>query len=148
MKILVINGPNLQLLGEREPEIYGTLTLAQICSELEASALQFKSIKLEFFQSNHEGDIVDKIGNSLKAKIDGIIINPAAFTHTSISIYDALKAVGIPTIEVHISNIYKREDFRKHSVSAGACIGLISGLGSKGYCHALSSLVDYIKKTN
>lgn len=146
MKILVINGPNLQLLGQREPEIYGNLTLAQICSELELFASQFKGIKLEFFQSNHEGNIVDQIGNCLKAKIDGIIINPAAFTHTSIAIYDALKAVGIPAIEVHISNIYNREDFRKHSVSAGACIGLISGLGPKGYCYALSSLVDSIKK--
>lgn len=146
MKILVINGPNLQLLGQREPEIYGTLTLTQVCSELEIFASQFKNIKLEFFQSNHEGDIVDQIGNSLKANIDGIIINPAALTHTSIAIYDALKAVGIPTIEVHISNIYKREKFRTHSVSAGACVGLISGLGSKGYCHALSSLIDNIKK--
>lgn len=146
MKILVINGPNLQLLGQREPEIYGTLTLPQICSELETFASQLDSIKLDFFQSNHEGDIVDKIGNCLKAQTDGIIINPAAFTHTSIAIYDALKAVAIPAIEVHLSNIYKREDFRRHSISAGACIGLISGLGSRGYCHALSSLFDYIKK--
>ncbi len=142
MNILVINGPNLQLLGQREPEIYGTLTLAQMCSELKTFASKFKGINIEFFQSNHEGDIIDKIGNSLYEKKDGIIINPAAFTHTSVAIYDALNAVAIPAIEVHISNIYKREDFRSHSLSARACIGVISGLGSKGYCYALSSLIE------
>jgi len=145
MKILIINGPNLQLLGSREPDIYGNLTLAQINSGLEKFASsQLQGLKLEFFQSNHEGEIIDKIGNSKKGKVKGIVINPAALTHSSIAIYDAIKAVEIPAIEVHLSNIYKREEFRKHSITASSCIGVISGLGEKGYEYAVSFLSDYI----
>ncbi len=148
MKICVINGPNLQLLGIREPDVYGKITLDDIVARMKNLAKNFKNLKVEFFQSNNEGDIVDKIGNLYNSGCDGIIINPAAYTHTSIAIYDALKAVNIPTIEVHISNIYKRESFRQHSVTAGACLGQISGLGITGYECALSALVDYINNNS
>jgi 3-dehydroquinate dehydratase-2 len=144
MKICVINGPNLQLLGTREPDVYGKITLDDIVVRIKNLAKNFKNVGVEFFQSNNEGEIVDEIGNLYKSGCDGMIINPAAYTHTSIAIYDALKAVNIPTIEVHISNIYKRESFRQHSITAGACIGQISGLGIIGYECAFSALVDYI----
>ena len=147
MKILVLNGPNLQLLGKREVEIYGETSLKQIENNLEKQASSLdKNCALEFFQSNHEGEILDKIASAVAGGYDGIIINPAAFTHTSIAIYDALKAVQAPTIEVHISNIYKREEFRAHSVTASACIGQITGLGVDGYCLALQALMKIIKE--
>ena len=145
MKLLIINGPNLQLLGTREPEIYGTLTLDQINAQLKKTAANLKGVSLEFFQSNHEGDILDKIGTSRQDKIDGIILNPAAFSHTSYAIYDAVKASATPVIEVHLSNIYNREDFRKHSITAAAALGVISGLGVKSYECAIFFLADYIK---
>ena len=147
MKILILNGPNLQLLGKREVDIYGKISLMQIEDSLikQASNLK-KNLKLIFFQSNHEGEILDEIAASLTEKYDGIIINPAAFTHTSIAIYDALKAVQIPVIEVHISNIYKREEFRAHSITAPACIGQITGLGINGYNLALQALTTIIKE--
>lgn len=144
MKILIINGPNLQLLGKREVEIYGKTSLKDIENKIEATACELGGVQLDFFQSNHEGAILDKIGTTFKVGYDGIIINPAAFTHTSLAIYDALKAVDIPTIEVHISNIYKREDFRAKSVIAAACIGQISGFGIKGYKLAMLALFDII----
>lgn len=144
MKICIINGPNLQMLGIREPDIYGNVTLDEIVARIKDLAKKNKNVKVEFFQSNSEGEIVDKIGNLYKTGCDGIIINPAAYAHTSIAIYDALKAVNIPTIEVHISNIYKRESFRQHSITAGACIGQISGLGITGYECAFSALVNHI----
>lgn len=146
VKILIINGPNLQLLGTREPEIYGKLTLRQINEGLEKFASALKGVELEFLQSNHEGAIIDKIGNSKKEGFAGIVINPAAFTHTSFAIYDALKAVDIPCVEVHLSNIYKREEFRRNSVTAASCLGVISGMGEKGYEYAVTFLTDYIKK--
>jgi len=147
MKILILNGPNLQLLGKREVDVYGKTSLKEIENNLikKASGLN-SSLELIFFQSNHEGEIIDKITSSFIEKYNGIIINPAAYTHSSIAIYDALKAVKIPAIEVHISNIYKREEFRTHSVTAAACIGQITGLGVDGYVLALQALFKIISK--
>ncbi len=147
MKILILNGPNLQLLGKREVDVYGKTSLKEIENNLikKASGLN-SSLELIFFQSNHEGEIIDKITSSFIEKYNGIIINPAAYTHSSIAIYDALKAVQIPAIEVHISNIYKREEFRTHSVTAAACIGQITGLGVDGYVLALQALFKIISK--
>ena len=135
LKILVIHGPNLNLLGIREPETYGNATLDTINSLLMRIGKEL-GLKVECYQSNHEGEIVETIQQSL-GKYDGIIINPAAFTHYSIAIRDALLAVNIPTVEVHISNIYKREEFRHKSVISDICKGVISGLGIQGYELAL-----------
>lgn len=147
MKIIVINGPNIQLLGVRKPEIYGKVTLSGLQKRLEKVAEELK-VDISFFQTNHEGEIVDIVGSALKNGVDGIIINPAAYTHTSIAIHDALESVEIPAIEVHISNIYRREDFRRKSVTAPACLGQISGLGTDGYEWALRAITDYLKKSN
>lgn len=147
MKIIVINGPNIQLLGVRKPEVYGNMTLSDLQKRLQKVAEELK-VNISFLQTNHEGEIVDAIGSALKNGIDGIIINPAAYTHTSIAIHDALESVGIPAIEVHISNIYRREDFRRKSVTAPACLGQISGLGTDGYEWALRAITDYLKKSN
>lgn len=126
MKILVINGPNLNMLGIREPEIYGSFTLEDIEKELISYAAELDSnISLEFFQSNFEGEIVDKIQSALNC-FDGIIINPAAYTHTSVAISDAVAAVGIKTVEVHLSNIYSREEFRHNSYIAPKCMGQVA----------------------
>ena len=130
-KLLVINGPNINLLGEREPDIYGTQSLQKI-EETVKSLCKKSGIEAEFFQSNHEGEIVDRIQET-PGKIGCIIMNPAAFTHTSIAIRDAIAAVGIPTIEVHLSNIHGREDFRSHSYIAGVARGQISGFGPYSY---------------
>ena len=147
MKILILNGPNIQLLGKREIDIYGKITLEEIEESVTKKATDLNSsLEIIFFQSNHEGEILDKISSSFLEKYDGIIINPAAYTHTSIAIYDALKAVQIPAIEVHISNIYKREEFRMHSITASACIGQIIGLGVDGYVLALQALVKIIEE--
>jgi len=140
-KILVINGPNLNLLGKREPKIYGTTTLENINQRMEENAA-FHHLALTFFQSNHEGEIIDHIHQAM-GKYDGLIINPGAFTHYSYAIADAIAAVSIPTVEVHISNIYKREPFRQHSVIASTAIGQISGLGVFGYFAAISFFADY-----
>jgi len=145
MKILVINGPNLQLLGKRKPEVYGSETLEGMQKRLEEVGRELK-IKISFFQSNSEGEIVDIIGSSIKNEVDGIIINPAAYTHTSIAIHDALESVDLPAIEVHISNIHRREEFRRKSMTAPACIGQISGLGTDGYEWALRAMVGHLKK--
>ena len=145
MKILVINGPNMNLLGIREPEIYGNFTLEDINNELiEFSKSVDSTLELSFFQSNHEGDIVDKIQNS-KDEFSGIIINPAAYTHTSVAIADAIKGVSIPAVEVHLSNIASREDFRKNSFIAPNCIGQITGFKKDGYKLALIGLYNYLK---
>ncbi len=144
MKILVINGPNLNLLGLREPEIYGSTTLDNINKELiEFAGTLSNEIELEFFQSNHEGEIIDKI-HSIK-DYDGLIINPAAYTHTSIAISDAIKAVKIKAVEVHLSNIFSREDYRKKSFIASSCIGSIAGFNKTSYKMALLGLYDYLK---
>ena len=131
--ITIIHGPNLNLLGQREPEHYGTFTLADINASLTNEA-KILNLNIETFQSNNEAEIVDKI-QSLNS--DFIIINPAAFTHSSVAMRDALAAMKIPFIEVHISNVFSREDFRKQSFFSDIAIGIISGLGSEGYCAAL-----------
>ncbi len=146
MKILVINGPNLNLLGTREPEIYGSTTLEDIQNELvEFSKSIDENIKIEFFQSNFEGAIVEKIQHA-KGNFDGIIINPAAYTHTSVAIADSIAAVGIKCVEVHLSNIYKREEFRHNSYCAPYCIGQITGFSKEGYKMALLGLYNNAKK--
>jgi 3-dehydroquinate dehydratase-2 len=144
MKIAVIQGPNLNMLGVREQHIYGPMTLEQIHEQMKASAQQ-NNVELEFFQSNLEGEIVDKIQECL-GEVDGIIINPAAYSHTSIAIKDALSAVSLPVVEVHISNIYKREEFRQKSITAGASTGVISGFGPFGYHLALISLMQIVSE--
>lgn len=140
-KILVVNGPNLNLLGTREPEIYGNVTLDQIITRLTEAALA-AGFELVAFQSNHEGEIIDCIQKEA-TQCEGMIINPGAFSHYSYAIRDAITAVGLPTIEVHISNIYAREEFRHHSVIAPVCVGQISGLGVDGYLAALRWLIDH-----
>jgi len=145
MKILVVNGPNINMLGTREPEIYGSTTLDDINNELiEYSKTLANDIELEFFQSNHEGDIVDKI-QSAQDVFDGLIINPAAYTHTSVAIADAIKAVNIKAIEVHLSNPHNREDYRKISYTAGACVGVVAGFGKDSYKYALSGLYSKLR---
>ncbi len=140
MKILVINGPNLNMLGIREPQIYGNKTYADLVNMI-ASHCQEKQIDVEFYQSNHEGDLVDKIqlcyGNT-----DGIVINPGAYTHTSVALLDAVKTVGIPTVEVHISDPDKREEFRRISYIRAACIATVKGKGFDGYLEAIDILLE------
>ena len=147
MKILVINGPNLSLLGVREPEIYGSTTLEDVEHNLLAVAEELGDCTLEFLQSNHEGVIVDRLNAVLTdGAVDGIVINPAAYTHTSVAIADALRACSsVPALEVHISNISGRESFRHESLTAPACIGMIAGLGVDGYEWALRALVRKIR---
>ncbi|MBL8012423.1 MAG: type II 3-dehydroquinate dehydratase [Candidatus Omnitrophica bacterium] len=139
-KILVIHGPNLNLLGQRETEIYGKITLSEINDRLNKLASS-QGFQLEILQSNHEGNIVDAIGQSAN-HFSAILINPAAYTHTSIAIRDALSAVKIPAVEVHLSNIYKREDFRQKSLTAPATHGQITGLGVDSYCLGLQALIN------
>lgn len=136
MRILVLNGPNLNLLGQREPEQYGSTTLEQIHERMLALSSELGN-DLTFFQSNHEGDLIDAVHDALANKIDFIIINPAAFTHTSIAIRDALLAVDIPFIEVHLSNVYQRESFRQQSYFSDIAAGVICGFGAHGYEMAL-----------
>jgi len=144
LKVMVLNGPNLQLLGQREPGIYGNETLADIekrCRKV-ADTLQFD---LDFYQSNHEGKLVDLIGSALN-KYDGIVINPAAYTHTSVALRDAIAGAAVPTIEVHISNVHSREEFRHKSLTAPVCVGQICGIGTYGYELALLGLNEFINK--
>lgn len=146
MKILVINGPNLNMLGSREPEIYGKTTLDEINNELIEFAKNFSlDVELDFFQSNHEGELVDKIQSTLN-NYQGLIINPAAYTHTSIAIADALKSTSTPAIEVHLSNISSREDYRKVSYSAPNCLASVIGFGKDSYKLALLGLYNKIKE--
>lgn len=142
MKILIINGPNINLLGTREPEIYGSLTLDKINEQLQNYAVS-TGIEIETYQSNIEGEIVDKI-QSVKDSFDGIVINPAAYTHTSVAIRDAISAVALPAVEVHISNIHSREEFRKNSLIAPVCIGQISGFRADSYKLGLQGLIDFL----
>ena len=141
-KILVINGPNLDLLGKREPDIYGVQTIDMINKELQNIAEE-KGLDIEFYQSNHEGDIVDKIGT---AQVSGILINPAAYTHTSVAIRDALSAKEVPSVEVHLSNIYGREEFRHKSLIAPVVTGQISGFGKDSYVLGLNALLTVINE--
>jgi 3-dehydroquinate dehydratase-2 len=149
MKILVINGPNLGLLGKREPEVYGKISLENINKILMEKSKQIdKNIELSFFQSDIEGEIVKKIGEAwTKNNIQGILINPGAYTHTSIAIHDAIKASKLPTVEVHLSQIYKREQFRHVSIISSACIGQISGFGIHSYIYGLEALYTVLKET-
>ncbi|WP_419025579.1 type II 3-dehydroquinate dehydratase [Emergencia sp.] len=144
MKILVINGPNINMLGIREPEIYGKGTYRDLISVVESAAARL-GVTAAFFQSNHEGAIVDAIQEAY-GNYDGIVINPAAYTHTSVAILDALKSVGIPTVEVHISDVSEREDFRQVSYVRAACIKTIMGEGFAGYIHAMEVLCEERKK--
>ena len=143
MKILVINGPNLNLLGTREPDIYGKQSYAVLVRLLRKAAAA-ENTHIKVVQSNHEGTIVDMIQKAVR-KYDGIVINPAAYTHTSIAIYDALKAVGLPAVEVHLSDIESREEFRKHSYISPACLQTIAGKGFDGYQEAVGMLVRHIQ---
>lgn len=138
-KIAILNGPNLDRLGKREPEIYGHATLADLERALRA---EFKGqAELEFFQSNHEGALIDRIAALADAKFDGLVINGGAFTHTSVALRDALLGSHLAAVEVHISNIYKREDFRQTSLTAPACVAVITGLGLEGYHAAVRFLL-------
>ena len=138
-KILVLNGPNLNLLGKRQPEIYGRLTLEEISQQVRKLAKEL-SVEVEIRQSNHEGELVTWIQDAPK-QFGAIVINPAAYTHTSLAIKDAITAAGIPTVEIHLSNIYKREDFRHHSHVAGAAVGQIAGFGVQSYLLGLRAAV-------
>ena len=141
MKILVINGPNLNMLGIREPAIYGSGTYAQLLDMIRAHA-ERRGAEVSFFQSNHEGALVDAIQQAYFDRVDGMIINPAAYTHTSVALLDAVKAVGIPTVEVHVSDPDRREDFRHVSYIRAACIATIRGHGLPGYLEALHLLCE------
>lgn len=142
-RILVIHGPNLNLLGQREPEVYGSTTLADIDAEL-AELAAAEGCELACFQSNHEGELIDRIQAALGAS-DGILINPGGFTHSSVALRDALAAVALPVVEVHLSNVFARESFRHHSYVSGIALGVISGLGAKGYRMGLSALLDHLR---
>lgn len=140
--ILVLNGPNLNLLGTREPEHYGTTSLADINQQLAARAKEL-NCSIESFQTNHEGELVERIHQAGIDKIDFIIINPAAFTHTSVAVRDAISGVHIPFIELHLSNVHAREEFRQHSYFSDLAVGVISGLGPQGYDLALQAAVQH-----
>jgi 3-dehydroquinate dehydratase-2 len=142
MKILVLNGPNLNLLGTREPDKYGTQTLADI-EDFVKSEAQKLNVEVSFYQSNIEGELVNKIQEA-KGTFDGIVMNPAAYTHTSVAIRDAILAVNIPTVEIHLSNIHTREEFRKTSLTAPACIGQITGFGANSYKLGLIAINNHL----
>lgn len=139
MKIHIINGPNLNLLGKREPEIYGSITFQEYFSRLQ---FKYKNIELSYFQSNIEGELISELQEADK-NLDGIILNAAAYTHTSIAIADAIKAITTPVVEVHISNIYKREEFRKKSFISPHVVGFIAGFGLDSYSLAIQSLINF-----
>ena len=145
MKILVMHGPNLNMLGIREPAVYGNDNLEAVNKKIAEYALsKMSSVQIEFFQSNSEGAIIDRIHQGYFDGIDGIVINPAGLTHTSVALRDAISAVAIPTVEVHLSNVHAREEFRHHSFIAPVAIGQISGFGSQGYLMAVDGLLDTI----
>ena len=147
MKIMVINGPNLNMLGIREKNIYGTFTYEDLCKYIETYPnYKEKDINFTFLQTNHEGEIVDFIHKAYTEKYDGIVLNAGGYTHTSVAIHDAIKAVSIPTVEVHISNIHAREEFRKVCMTSPACVGQITGLGKLGYVLAVVYLTEERKK--
>ena len=147
MKILVINVPNLNMLGIREKNIYGTFTYEDLCKYIETYPnYKEKDIDFTFLQTNHEGEIVDYLHKAYTEKYDGIVLNAGGYTHTSVAIHDAIKAVSIPTVEVHISNIHAREEFRKVCMTSPACVGQITGLGKLGYVLAVVYLTEERKK--
>ncbi len=140
MRILIINGPNINMLGIREPDIYGKNTYADLCELIKNHAAE-KGVEVKLFQSNHEGDIVDEI-QAAYGNFDGIVINPAAYTHTSVAILDALKSVGLPAVEIHISDVTAREDFRQISYAGMACEKSFIGLGFEGYLKGIDYLIE------
>lgn len=141
MNVLVINGPNLNMLGIREPALYGSGTYEALCNQIKAHCEE-KNIGVEFYQSNHEGALVDRIQAAYFDGVDGIVINPGAYTHTSIALLDAVKSVCIPTVEVHISKVEEREDFRQVSYIRSACVATITGKGFAGYLEAIDILTE------
>ena len=141
-RVLVLHGPNLNLLGSREPEVYGSTTLAEIDTDLSEAAKEL-GVELEILQSNHEGQLIDRI-HEARERVQGILINPGGLTHTSVSLRDALAATDLPVVEVHLSNVFAREDFRQHSFVSGIALGVISGLGPLGYLLGLEALVAHI----
>lgn len=141
MKILVINGPNLNMLGIREPAVYGSGTYADLCGKIQDYCDE-KRVAVDFYQSNHEGALVDRIQAAYSEGVEGIVINPAAYTHTSIALLDAVKAVGIPTVEVHISKVEQREAFRQVSFIRAACVATVTGKGFDGYLEAIDILLE------
>ncbi|MEM7008989.1 MAG: type II 3-dehydroquinate dehydratase [Thermodesulfobacteriota bacterium] len=146
MNILIIHGPNLNMLGKREPDIYGATTLEEINNSLSNKAKELE-VDLSFFQSNSEGEIVSTIQDAMTSA-QGIVINPGAYTHTSVAIRDAILSCGLPVVEVHISNVHKREDFRQKSFVSGVALGVISGFGINSYFLGLSGLVSYLKENS
>ena len=145
MKILIINGPNLNMLGIREPDHYGKETYDMLCEKIKSYCCE-KNIECELYQSNHEGALVDAIQGAYFDGTDGIVINPGAYTHTSIALLDAVKSVSLPTVEIHISKVEEREDFRQTSYIRKACIATISGHGTNGYLEGIDLLEGYINK--
>lgn len=144
VKALVLHGPNLQLLGQRRPDLYGRSSLEQINAQLRQIATRHGAM-LEILQSNHEGQLVDAIGRARRGGCAGILLNPAAYTHTSVAIHDAVEACGLPVVEVHLSNIYAREPFRRHSLTAPACRGLVAGFGPASYRWGLEALLELLR---
>ncbi len=145
MRILLLNGPNLNLTGLREPDVYGTKSYEAICTQLQKEA-EKRDIGLDIRQSNHEGLLIDWVHEAFLKKYDGIIINAGAYTHYSYALHDALKAAALPAVEVHLSNIHAREEFRHTSVIAPACLGQICGFGPQGYVLAMEALVHHMKE--
>lgn len=143
LRVDVVHGPNLQLLGRREPDVYGTTTLAQIDQALKSAAADL-DVRLSTFQSNHEGELLDHLG-SLEGATSGILINPAGLTHTSVALVDALSALAVPVVEVHLSNPQAREPFRHHSYVAGVALGTVSGFGWRSYLLGLQGLVEHLR---
>jgi len=143
MRILVLDGPNLNLLGQREPDVYGTATLAEIEAGIRKTA-ESLGVDVEFAQSNHEGVLIDAL-HAASGRFEGVLINPGAFTHTSLALYDALLAIGLPAVEVHLSNLWRREDFRQQSRTGAATVGVVMGFGAASYEWGLKALVAYVQ---
>lgn len=145
MNFLVLHGPNLNLLGDRETELYGTSTLGEINEDIEAYA-DNQGVDVQFFQSNLEGELIDRIHKAKSDGVVGILFNPGGYTHTSVALLDAIRAVNIPTIEVHMTNLAARESFRQHSMIASACVGSVAGFGPDSYLLALNGLAEIVAK--
>lgn len=144
MKILVLHGPNLNLCGVREPDVYGRVTLDEINARLSALAGQ-RDVELRIVQSNHEGVLIDELHRAYAERFDGVLVNPGAFTHYSYALRDAIAAIALPAVEVHLSNVHKREEFRRRSVIAPVCVGQVLGLGCQSYLLGLEGLIAHVK---